>query len=341
MFEKYLGKVVDKENLKLKEMEEAMQMIMEGGTSESQIAGFLVGLRMKGETTDEITAAAKVMRDKALPVNYSKKMLVDTCGTGGDGKGTFNISTIVAIIMAGAGLTVAKHGNRSVSSKCGSADLLEALGINIELTPEQVQKCLDEIGIGFLFAPFFHKAMKYAIGPRKELGLRTIFNILGPLTNPARADYQILGVYHPDLVLPLAEVLKNLGVRSAMVVHGKGGIDEFSLQGTSKVAYLKNGMIEEFYLSPEKAGLYKIDIENIKGGNTARNKEIALSILNGEKGPKRDVVLLNAAAAFLVTGEVDTWEDGVRLAAYIIDSRKARDKLDEMIDFSSSFEVVT
>ncbi len=340
MFEKYLEKVVDRKNLHLQEMEDAMQMIMEGKTSDIQLAGFLVGLRMKGETIEEITGAARVMRDKALAVDYRKNMLIDTCGTGGDEKGTFNISTIVALILAGAGLKVAKHGNRSVSSKCGSADLLETLGVNIELEPLQVEDCLEEIGIAFLYAPFFHKAMKYAIGPRRELGLRTIFNILGPLTNPARAKYQILGVYHPGLVLPLAEVLKNLGVKSAMVVHGKGGIDEFSLAGPSKVAYLNEGIIKEFNLSPEEVGLKKIDINSIKGGLPSQNREITLSILKGKKGPKRDIVLLNTAAAFLVTGEVKEWKEGVRLAAFVIDSGKAMNKLEEMIEFTNSFEVV-
>ena len=243
MFYKHLDKVVSREDLTLAEMEEAMAMVMEGKTTDSQLAGFLVGLRMKGETIDEITGAASVMRNKAARVKTEARDLIDSCGTGGDEKGTFNISTTTAIVMAAGGLNVAKHGNRSVSSKSGSADLLEALGVKIDLSPEAAGKCLDEIGISFLFAPHFHQAMKYAIGPRKELGLRTIFNILGPLTNPAMADYQVLGVYKEELVMPLAHVLKNLGLKSAMVVHGAGGVDELSLAGENKTAYLKDCLL--------------------------------------------------------------------------------------------------
>jgi len=336
MFNNYLRKVVNGENLMLNEMEIAMKMIMEGGTTDSQLAGFLVGLRMKGETIDEITAAARVMREKAIAIENGGKLLIDTCGTGGDGKGTFNISTTVALIIAGAGLTVAKHGNRSVSSRSGSADLLEALGVNIELSPERVQECLDRIGIAFLFAPSFHKAMKYAIGPRRELGLRTIFNVLGPLTNPARAKYQVLGVYHPGLVYPLAQVLKNLGVKAAMVVHGAGGIDEFSLEGNNRVAYLKDGAINDFMLNPEEIGLSKVSIDQIKGGSPDENRSITLSVLNGETGPRRDVVLLNAAAALIVMGLADDWKTGIKLAADTIDSRKALNKLNEIREFTNS-----
>ena len=294
---------------------------------------------MKGETIEEITAAARVMRDKAIAIK-SDKLLIDSCGTGGDCKGTFNISTTVALLMAAAGLNVAKHGNRSVSSKSGSADLLEALGININLAPEQAEQCLDEIGIAFLFAPYFHKAMKYAAGPRRELGLRTIFNILGPLTNPARTKYQILGVYDPELVYPLAAVLKNLGVESAMVVHGAGGIDEFSLAGENKVAYLRNGDIEEFYIGPEEVGLQRTGLGELMGGTADKNRDITLAILKGERGAKRDVVLFNAAAAFLVSGLADDWQKGIELAAETIDSGRALKKLDEMIEFTNSLEVV-
>lgn len=269
MFINYLEKVVARENLSLGEMEKAMEIIMEGGATDSQLAGFLVGLSMKGETIEEITAAARVMRNKAISIK-SDRVLIDSCGTGGDCKGTFNISTTVALLMAAAGLSVAKHGNRSVSSKSGSADLLEALGININLSPQQVEYCLNEIGFAFLFAPYFHKAMKYAARPRRELGLRTIFNILGPLTNPAGTRYQILGVYQPDLVYPMAAVLKNLGIDSAMVVHGAGGIDEFSLSGENKVAYLRNGQIEEFYISPEEVGLQRADLKELIGGTAEK-----------------------------------------------------------------------
>lgn len=338
MFAKFLKKVVCMEDLKLDEMDRAMRTIMEGGTSDIQLAGFLVGLRMKGESIDEITAAARVMREKAIPIKTNKN-LIDTCGTGGDCKSTFNISTTVSLVLAAAGLSVAKHGNRSVSSKSGSADLLEALGVKVDLSPEQVKYCLDEIGIAFLFAPFFHRAMKYALGPRKKLGLRTIFNLLGPLTNPASTEYQVLGVYHPTLVYPLAGVLNNLGVKSAMVVHGAGGIDEFSLEGGNKIAYLQEGKIKEIILDIEAIGLERAGIDQLKGGTPEENKEITLDILKGKLGPKRDVVLLNSAAAFIVSNLVDNWKTGIQLAAEIIDSAKALNKLKEMREITNSFEV--
>jgi len=337
MFNKHLDKVVSRENLTLSEMEEAMTMVMEGKTTDSQLAGFLVGLRMKGETIDEITGAASVMRNKAAAVKTKSKDLIDSCGTGGDEKGTFNISTTTAIVMAAGGLKVAKHGNRSVSSKSGSADLLEALGVKIDLSPAEAGNCLDQVGISFLFAPHFHQAMKYAIGPRKELGLRTIFNILGPLTNPAQADYQVLGVYKEELVMPLAHVLKNLGLKSAMVVHGAGGVDELSLAGENKTAYLKDGVVKEFNFTPTEAGLEKAAIQKILGGSPEENKEITLNILKGKKGPKRDVILLNSAAAFLVEGKVKNLEEGVKLAAELIDSGQAMQKLEELINCSNSF----
>jgi anthranilate phosphoribosyltransferase len=339
MFNKHLDKVVSRQNLSLAEMEEAMSMVMEGKTTDSQLAGFLVGLRMKGETIDEITGAASVMRNKAAAVRTKANNLIDSCGTGGDEKGTFNISTTTAIVMAAGGLNVAKHGNRSVSSKSGSADLLEELGVKIDLDPELAGKCLDEIGISFLFAPHFHQAMKYAVGPRKELGLRTIFNILGPLTNPAKADYQVLGVYKEELVLPLAHVLKNLGLKSAMVVHGAGGVDELSLAGENKTAYLKDGKVREYNFTPADAGLKTAPIEAILGGTPQENKKITLAILNGEKGPRRDVILLNSAAAFMVENKVNNLKDGVEMAAEIIDSGKALKKLEELIECSRSLAV--
>lgn len=339
MFNKHLDKVVSREDLSLAEMKDAMAMVMEGKTTDSQLAGFLVGLRMKGETIDEITGAASVMRNKAAEVNTKSNDLIDSCGTGGDEKGTFNISTTTAIVMAAGGLKVAKHGNRSVSSQSGSADLLEALGVKIDLSPEAAGRCLDEVGISFLFAPHYHQAMKYAIGPRKELGLRTIFNILGPLTNPAEADYQVLGVYKKELVMPLAHVLKNLGLKSAMVVHGAGGVDELSLAGKNKTAYLKEGKVKEFNFAPEIAGLEEAPLESILGGSPEENKKITLDILKGKKGPKRDVILLNSAAAFLVQDKVNSLKEGVKMAAEIIDSGQALEKLNELIECSSSLSV--
>lgn len=340
MFNNHFLKVVGGNDLSVNEMEEAMRSIMEGKVSYCQIAGMLIGLRMKGETIDEITGAARVMREKAIGIKSNNELTIDTCGTGGDGSGTFNISTTVALILAGRGLTVAKHGNRSVSSKSGSADVLEALGVNLKLIPDQVENSINQISIGFLFAPLFHKAMKYAIKPRKELGMRTIFNILGPLTNPAAVNYQVLGVYHPVLVKPMASVLKNLGVRSAMVVNGDNRMDEFALSGINKVAYLHDDIIEEIEITPEEAGLMRAPIKELAGGQPEDNKEIILNILKGiEKGPKRDVVLLNAAAAFVVTGIADNLKNGVKIAAETIDSGKALNKLIELIEFTNSMEV--
>ncbi len=335
MFNNHLEKVVSREDLTLNEMEFAMDQIMEGKTTDSQLAGFLVGLRMKGETISEITGAASVMRSKAAQVDTAATDLIDSCGTGGDGKGTFNISTTTAIVMAAGDLNVAKHGNRSVSSKCGSADLLETLGVKIDLNPKEAAKCLEEVGISFLFAPNFHQAMRYAVGPRKEIGLRTIFNILGPLTNPAKTDYQILGVYKEELVEPLAHVLKNLGLKSAMVVHGAGGIDELSLAGLNKTAYLKDGEIKEYNFYPEEAGLNQAPLKEILGGGAAENKKITLDILEGRTGPKRDVILLNSAAAFLVARKTKNLKEGVKLATNLIDSGKAKSKLEELIKCSN------
>ncbi len=340
MFKNYFEKVVSGRDLSLVEMEEVMHSIMGGSLTDSQIAGILIGLRMKGESIEEITGAARVMREKAVSISSNKELLIDTCGTGGDGSGTFNISTTVAIILAAGGLTVAKHGNRSVSSKSGSADVLESLGLNLNLTPEQVESCLNEINIGFLYAPFFHQAMKYAVKPRRELGLRTIFNILGPLTNPAAVKYQVLGVYNPALVLPLAEVLKNLGVKAAMVVNGNDCIDELTLTGINKVAYLHEGRIEEISLSPEEVGIKRVRLQELVGGSPEENKEIILQILKGEKGPKREVVLLNTAAAFIISGMVNNWVEGIKLGAEIIDSGKAYKKLQEFIEYTISVEVI-
>lgn len=340
MFTVLLEKVVKGENLSIEEMEGIMENIMEGKLTNSQIAGFLVALRMKGETVAEITGAARVMRSKARRIDKRDDVVIDTCGTGGDGSNTFNISTTVALVLAGAGIKVAKHGNRSVSSKSGSADVLEAFGVNLSLTPEQVEDCLNQIGIAFLFAPNFHKAMKYAITPRKELGLRTIFNILGPLTNPAMVNYQVLGVYDPVLVRPLAEVLSNLGVKAAMVVNGDGRLDEFTTTGGNLVAFLHDGMIEERKIYPEDLNLSRSKLEDIQGGSPEENKEIIQGILKGEKGPGRDVVVFNVAAALIVTGYADNWLKAATLAAEVIDSGKAYQKLENFIDYTNSLEVV-
>ncbi|PNR98514.1 anthranilate phosphoribosyltransferase [Petrotoga olearia] len=335
MFNYYLQKVVKGENLDLDEMKQAMAMIMEGKVTHSQLSGFLVALHMKGETVEEITASAKVMKEKAIPIYIESCELMDTCGTGGDAKGTFNISTAVAFILAAAGVAVAKHGNRSVSSKSGSADVLESLGVNISLPPSSVERCLKEINIAFLFAQDFHKATKHAAVPRKELGIRTIFNVLGPLTNPANVKYQLMGIYDPNLVYPIAKVLNNLGVKRAMVVHGAGGIDEFSLSGKNKVAFLNEGKIEKLEISPEDLGLKEFSIQEIQGGSSEENRRIILNIFNGEMGPKRDVVVLNSAAGLYVANKVNSLEEGITYAQEIIDSKKAMAKLEEMVEFTN------
>ncbi|KXS44820.1 MAG: anthranilate phosphoribosyltransferase [Candidatus Frackibacter sp. T328-2] len=330
----FINQLMEGKNLSIKQAAEAMNLIMSGKATKAQIAGFITALRMKGETVEEITGCAQVMRDKATEVKPKEPIVVDTCGTGGDGVGTFNISTTTALVIAGAGVPVAKHGNRSVSSRSGSADVLETLGVNLELSSQEVAKAVDEIGIGFLYAPKFHKAMKHAIGPRKELGIRTVFNILGPLTNPARAKRQVLGVYDPELTSVLARVLGNLGVEKAFVVHGAGGLDEISILGETKVSYLCDGKVEELTIHPNDFGLSVAELEAIKGGTVQDNAEITLEILKGESGPTRDIILLNSAAGLLVADQVDNLEEGVELAAKIIDSGKALEKLEELISYT-------
>mgnify|MGYP005837484379 CR=1 FL=1 len=334
MIQDLLVKIVQQENLTEIEAMLAMEEIMEGQATPAQIASFLTGLRMKGETVEEITGCAKGMKKKAQTINPGIDNLVDTCGTGGDGLGTFNISTAVAIVAAGAGLAVAKHGNRAVSSKSGSADVLEALGIKVDLCSEEVVTCIEKVGIGFLFAPNFHQAMKYAAGPRRELGLRTIFNILGPLTNPASPTGQVLGVYNPDLTELMAQVLSNLGVARAYVVHGYPGLDEISLVGETKVSELRDGVVKTYYLNPEDLGFARVSLEELKGGSCQENAQKIIGILEGQKGPSRDIVILNAAAALVVGDKVRDLREGIELAAQSIDEGKAFGKLQEWKDFS-------
>ncbi len=335
-----IAKVIECESLTAPEMESVMTQIMTGGASSAQVAALITGLRMKGEAVAEITGAARVMRrqatriDTGLNLDDDNTILVDTCGTGGDGSHTFNISTVTALVAAGAGLKVAKHGNRSVSSSCGSADVLKALGVNLELSAEQVGASIKKIGIGFLFAPLLHGAMKYAIGPRREIGVRTIFNLLGPLTNPAGANVQLLGVYDGDLVRPLAEVLRGLGSRRAMVVHGAGSLDELSLVGSNRIAWFKGDEISELTLAPAEAGLKETPLTALIGGDPEFNAGLVLKILAGAAGPQRDVVLLNSAALFVCAGLVDDFHQGVELAATTIDEGRARRKLAELIEFS-------
>lgn len=317
------------------ETAECMQEIMEGKTTDAQIGAFLTALRIKGETVDEITGAARIMRDKAATIKAPEGVL-DTCGTGGDMSHTFNISTVTAIVVSAAGVPVAKHGNRSVSSLSGSADVLEALGVKIDLPPDKVEKCLFETGFGFLFAPFFHPAMKYAVGPRKEMGIRSIFNILGPLTNPARAKRQILGVFAGKLTEALAAVLGNLGSEDAMVVHGEDGLDEITISNGTKVSRYKGGRLDTFYVSPEDFGLTRSDVRSLAGGDKDENAGILRSILKGEKGPKRDIVLMNSSAALMVAGKAEGFKDAMLIAADAIDSGKAYARLQEIIRLSNS-----
>ncbi len=328
-----LRKVVEGTSLNVDEMRNAFDEIMSGNATQAQIAGFLVALRMKGETIEEITGAAQVMREKAIHVlPDNTEHVVDTCGTGGDRSGTFNVSTATALVAAGAGATVAKHGNRSVSSQCGSADVLEALGVNIAVTPEKMKSCLDEIGICFLFAPSLHTAMKYAIGPRKELALRTIFNILGPLTNPSLARRQLLGVFSADLTEPLAKVLANMGSERAYVVHGLNGVDEVSISGPTRVSELAHGSVKTYEAKPGDLGLPHSPVDAIAGGTCQRNAEIVRDILAGSKGPYRDAVLLNAAFAIAASGICASPEEGVGRAAESIDSGAANEKLAKLVE---------
>jgi len=336
MIKEAIGKVVIGNDLDEGEMVEVMNEIMGGKATDAQIGAFITALRMKGETIDEIAGAARVMREKASHVVAAEpgEILVDTVGTGGDASGTFNVSTTAAFVVAGAGVPVAKHGNRSVSSKCGSADVLEALGVNLALSPEQIGQCVKEVGIGFMFAPMLHGAMKYAIGPRREIGIRTIFNVLGPLTNPASANVYILGVYEPSLIEKLAHVLGKFNVHRALVVCGEGNIDEITITGDTKVADLANGRVATYTIKPEDVGLQRAAMETIKGCETAADSAEQLrSILKGEDGPRLDMVLLNAGAALMAAGKAIDLRDGVQLARQTIQSGAALAKLDALVSF--------
>ncbi|TAN39707.1 MAG: anthranilate phosphoribosyltransferase [Nitrospirae bacterium] len=335
MIKEAINLIVSGIGLSESEMAECMKEIMEGRATDAQIASLLTGLRMKGETVEEITGAARVMRDKAARIKAPEGVL-DTCGTGGDTSHTFNISTTTAIVVAAAGIPVAKHGNRAVSSKSGSADVLEALGVKIDLAPEKVEECLFQTGFGFLFAPLFHPAMKFAIGPRRELGIRTIFNILGPITNPAGASRQVLGVFAGKLTETLATVLGNLGAVDAMVVHGDDGLDEITISSGTKASRFINGRVESMYISPEDFGIKRGTMQDMVGGDKDENAGLTIKILRGEKGPKRDVVLMNSAAAIMVSGIAADLVSACELAAEAIDSGKAMKKLEEIRKVSNS-----
>ncbi len=344
MIRKAIAKVVERQDLSETEMIEVMDQVMSGEATASQVAAFITALRMKGETVGEITGAARVMRNRVTPirvgssvldldrddVNLDLESILDTCGTGGSGTNTFNVSTTVAFVVSACGVKVAKHGNRSVSSCCGSADVLEALGVNLDVTPGAVEKCINEIGIGFLFAPALHGAMKHAIGPRREIGIRTIFNILGPLTNPASASCQVLGVYREELVEKLGHVLKNLGCRRGFVVHGMDGMDEVTLTTETRVAEVDQQGVSIRTFTPEELGMARCRMEELRGGDAIQNAAIVRGILEGEKGPKRDIVLVNAAFGLVAAGRAATLPDGLAKAAEAIDSGRAKGQLEKL-----------
>ena len=328
--------VISRQNLNEGEMHDVMSSIMTGQTTDAQIGAFLVGLSMKGETIEEITASAKVMRDLATSVKISSdEYLVDTCGTGGDGLGLFNISTASAFVVAAAGGKVAKHGNRSISSKSGSADVLEAAGINLNLNPELISQCIEEIGVGFMFAPAHHSAMKHAIGPRKELAIRTIFNVLGPLTNPAKAPNQIMGVFDKNLVEPIANVLKGLDSRHVMVVHSEDGLDEFSIAKKTFVAELKDGDVSTYSVHPNDFGLNTGSLEELKAENANESLALIYDAFAGKEGAAKDIIALNAGAAIYVSGLVNSLENGINKASEVLTNGSAQDKLDAYISASN------
>jgi len=335
MIKEAISSLVSGQSLTMEEASQVMEEIMEGEVTPAQFGACVTALRLKGETVDEIAGMAKTMRAKAIAVTVSGA-LVDTCGTGGDGLSTFNISTVAAFVVAGAGLKVAKHGNRAMSSQSGSADVLEALGVKIELTAEQVQRCLEEVGMGFMFAPAFHPAMKYAGPSRREIGIRTVFNIIGPLTNPAGAKAQVLGIADGSLLEKLALVLQSLGCKHALVVHGEDGLDEITITGETQVCELKDGRINSYSISPENFSLARASLEDLRGGTARENATLLRNILLGAAGPQRDVVLMNTAAALVAGDRVQSLEQGMDLARGALDSGQALEKLEQLIKLSQS-----
>ncbi|MDR2878085.1 MAG: anthranilate phosphoribosyltransferase [Chromatiales bacterium] len=328
--------VTEHRDLSEAQMETVMRLVMTGQATPAQIGGLLIGLRMKGETVDEIAAAARVMRGLASRVELDKKYLVDTCGTGGDGARTFNISTASAFVVAAAGGRVAKHGNRSVSSACGSADVLEAAGVRLDLTPEQVAACVDQIGVGFMFAPLHHNAMKFAIGPRREMGVRTLFNLLGPLTNPAGAPNQVIGVYDARWLRPVAQVMGKLGSRHVLVVHSSEGMDEIGIGGVTNIAEMRDGDVTSYEVRPEDFGLASAPMETLKVSGPKDSLDLVLGVLSGVPGPASDVVALNAGAAIYVAGLAATLAEGIARAREVIANGEARIRLDELARFTQA-----
>ena len=336
MIKEAIARVVDQEDINETEMMEVMNEIMEGKATPAQIAAFITGLRIKGETVDEVTGAARIMKQKATRIDARSSIILDTCGTGGDGMKTFNISTTAAFVVAAAGLIVAKHGNRAVSSGCGSADVLEALGVNISAPPEIVEECIHQTGIGFLFAPMLHGAMKYAIGPRREIGIRTIFNMLGPLTNPAGATSQLIGVYNSRLTEMFAGVLKNLGTKRAFVVHGSDGLDEATVTGETRVTELRDGLITTYNIDPVDFFGNTFPGDVLLGGDASLNAQITKDVLSGKDGACRNIVVLNAALAIMTGDKAKTIKDGIKVAQDCIDSGAAMKKLQALIELSKS-----
>ncbi|TCK98225.1 anthranilate phosphoribosyltransferase [Natranaerovirga hydrolytica] len=334
MIHEALTKVVLKEDLTETEMMEVMTEIMSGQVDPIVLSSFLTALKLKGETADEIAGAAKVMREKADKIEINDDHSIDTCGTGGDGASTFNISTGVAFVLATAGLKVVKHGNRSISSKCGSADVLEALNVNLELNKDQIKECVLNENIGFLFAPKHHQAMKYAMPVRQALGFRTIFNVLGPLSNPASAKYQLLGVYDEALTETMAKALQKVGVKRALVVQGKDGLDEISVAAETKVTELDHKDIKTYYIKPEDFGMRRGTLEDIKGGDKEENAKILINIFKGEQGAKRDILLLNSGAALYIANKAQSIQEGIELAKELIDSHKVYDKLESYVKYT-------
>jgi anthranilate phosphoribosyltransferase len=334
MFKENLSKIVKREDLNEEQMSQMITEIFSGNITDAQIGAMMAALATKGETFEELAGAARAMRRKALRIQTSAATVVDTCGTGGDGAHTFNISTTTSFVVAACGVTVAKHGNRSVSSQCGSADLLEALGVKLDTAPEIVEEAVQDIGIGFLFAPLYHGAMRFAAKARKEVGLRSIFNMLGPLTNPAGANCQLLGVYAPELTEMFAHALQLLGAKRAFVVHGHDGLDEISVCAPTRISELKDGLIRTYDISPEQFFSELAEPADLIGGNPAENAQITRNILNGEKGPKRNVVLINASAALVAAGQAEDLKQGIRMAETAIDDGDAAKKMEALIKYS-------
>ncbi len=332
MIKEMIGKVVEGEDLSFDESKAVMREIMEGNATAVQVGSFITALRMKGETVDEITGCVSVMREKATRIDVGDSVVIDTCGTGGDAKSTFNISTAAAFVVAGAGLKVAKHGNRASSSLCGSADVLKLLGVNVDANTKIVEKCIQKANIGFLMAPLLHSSMKHAVGPRREIGIKTIFNILGPLTNPARATRQVIGVYDAKLTDLVSKVLKKLNAEHAFVVYGYDGMDEITTTDKTKVCELKDGKIKSYFITHDSFNIAKAELKDFFVNSPEESANAISAVLDGASGPKRDIVLLNASAAIVVGEGAENLKDGIQVAAESIDSGKARASLEKLIE---------